>query len=260
MGLFSGPSQTTAQVAASVAAPAHSVSLQKGSGPANDRVSIEKAAPDLVKKFDKAGISLNKRGLDGVRAEVVMLLDHSGSMGYDYENGTVQTLVERALGFALQIDSDGKIPVIRFDSNVKKPIEVTLQNYANVAQQKLYERNKMGLTRLDLALAELLKYAKRTTAPIFAIIVTDGNPSSHVEQATALVRELANYPVFLKFLAIQPVSYLQELDDMDGRLIDNADAKYIPNPAGVADLAFADDMTDEWPTWIVAAGAVGLLS
>lgn len=267
MGIFgNNKSKTTQQVADETGrrtgignAPSRSVSLVKQVGPANDRNNVEnRGGVDLAKKFDKAGVSLSKRGLDGIRAEAIMLLDHSASMDYDYQTGTVQTLVERALGFALQIDTDGTIPVIRFDSGVRNAINVHIDNYRSITQTKLYERNKMGSTNLTAALDELLKIAKTTTAPIFAIIITDGQPNDKVT-ATQRVRELAGYPVFLKFLAIKPVRYLQELDDMGRRLIDNADAKYIPEPDTMSDLAFADAMTDEFDTWITAAQTAGVL-
>lgn len=266
MGLFNRESKTTQQLADEQGrstgtgnAPARSVQLTKQFGPATPRADVEaKGGIDMTKRFDKAGVSLSKRGLDGIRAEAVMLLDHSGSMISDYENGTVQTLVERALGFALQIDTDGTIPVIRFDYGVHKAIDVNIGNYAAITQNQLYERDKMGSTNLTAALDELLTLAKKTTQPIFAIIVTDGQPND-TTTVTQRVRELAKYPVFLKFLAIQNVPYLQKLDDMDGRLIDNADAKFISDPAGISDLNFADAMTDEWATWIGAAQVAGIL-
>lgn len=267
MGIFGNKSKSTQQVADETGrttgtgnAPARSVSFVKQAGPANQRVDIEKrGGVDLAKKFDKAGVSLSKRGLDGVRAEAVVLLDHSLSMDRDYQNGTVQTLVERALGFALQIDTDGTIPVIRFDHGVHKAIDVTADNYATVTQTKLYQRDKMGSTNLTAALDALLDMAKTTTQPIFAIVVTDGQPND-TTTVTQRVRELAKYPVFLKFLAIQEVPYLRKLDNMDGRLIDNADAQFISNPAGMSDLDFADAMTEEWPKWITAAQQVGVLA
>jgi hypothetical protein len=91
-------------------------------------------------------------------------------------------------------------------------------------------------------------------------VVTDGAPDSK-PAATKLVCELARYPVFVKFLAIKPVDYLQDLDDLDSskRLLDNVDAKFIPDPDGMSDLEFADAMADEWDTWIVAAASAGVL-
>lgn len=253
MSFFRNTNLSTEQLANSTPGP---IKLTKGSGPATDRGSIPSV--DLAKKFDKAGISLSKRGLDGIRAEAVMLLDHSGSMSNDYRNGTVQKLVERSLGFALQIDADGKIPVIRFDTFVKPAVEVDVTNYQE-ATQHLYHAYDMGSTNLTAALKHLLDLAKQATSPIFAIIVTDGEPNN-THTATEVVKELADYAVFLKFLAIQPVSYLQELDDMGDRRIDNADAKFITDPSGMSDLEFAEAMADEWDTWITAATNVGIIS
>lgn len=238
--------------------------------PAVDLTKLRDTHPSLVKRAEKAGISLSKRGLDGIRAQAVVILDHSGSMLDDYANGTVQTLVERALGFALQIDADGTVPVIPFDYGVRPAVDVTVSNYAGVVDRDIWQRYDMGSTNLAAALTALMDMATKADAPIFAIVICDGSPDSK-EATTKVVCELAGYPVFLKFLAIKPVDYLQDLDDLPSgkggvfrrggsRLLDNVDAKFIPDPAGMSDLAFADAMTDEWDSWIEAATAAGVLS
>ncbi|QNJ57155.1 hypothetical protein L3Y21_gp114 [Gordonia phage Rabbitrun] len=258
MSIFTRSKPVTTAELATQTAPVRSVQLVKGIGAANDRVDITKrgASPDLVKRFDKSGISLSKRGLDGIRAEAVMLLDHSLSMEYDYENGSVQAIVERALGFALQIDVDGTIPVIKFDNRAHKPVDVNLTNYQAVVRNSLYSRRNMGSTNLTAALAELKAISRQSDSPIFAIVVTDGEPNDTVS-SEALVRELEGYPVFLKFLSVRPVEFLDKLDDMSRALIDNADAKSITGTE--SDLEFADKMVDEWDTWIAAAQRVGVL-
>lgn len=227
-------------------------------------VSLEKVtasgSPSLVKQFQKTGISLSKRGLAGIRARAVLVLDHSGSMHTDYHNGTVQQLVERALAFALNIDTDGQIEVILFDYHVHPTVTVDLNTYSG-ATSRLWKPREMGSTNLTGALETLKSMARDTTEPIFAIVVTDGSPDDH-RSATKLIKELASFPVFIKFLAIRPVDYLQELDDLGvdaSHIVDNVDAKYIGDPAGMADLAFAEAMTDEWDSWITNAATVGVL-
>lgn len=216
---------------------------------------------DLAKRADKAGIALSKRGLAGIRAQAVLVLDHSGSMAYDYQNGKVQTLVERVLGFALQIDVDGTVPVIPFDSRVLPTVDVTVDNYQNVVDQQIWQPRNMGTTDLARALHEVRKLAAKTDEPIFCAVVTDGNPDSR-QATTDVVVELAGYPVFIKFLAIRDVPYLNELDDMtpDVRLLDNVDTKAFPNLDMVTDLAFAEAMADEWDSWIDAATKAGVLA
>lgn len=259
-----GKSKNARTATASAFTPARTVPLVKDptGAPAVDLAKYDTGdTVSLVKRARKAGISLSKRSLDGVRAQAVLVLDHSGSMFQDYASGTVQTLVERSLGFAMQIDVDGEIPVVAFDSRVWPTVDVNAGNFVGVVDRDIWRRGQMGGTDLAAALREVQAMAEKTDAPIFAIVITDGAPNSR-PAATKAVCELARYPVFLKFLAIQPVDYLQELDDLDGskRLLDNADTKFIPDPAGMSDLAFADAMVDEWDTWIAAAMTAGVLS
>lgn len=229
--------------------------------PAVDVAKLGRAHANLAKRAQNAGLSLFKRGLDGIRAQAVLILDHSYSMTSDFDNGTVQTLVERALGFALLVDADGRIPVIPFDTEVKPAVPVNVGNYKRIVKNEIYKRNDMGSTNLAAALSVLKRMAGNTDAPIFAIIVTDGDPNDR-PATTQLVCELAEYPVFLKFLAIRPVGYLQELDDLDSsqRRVDNADAKYVSNPAAMSDLDFAEAMIDEWDSWIKAATGAGIIT
>lgn len=237
------------------------VTLTKGTGPAVDMTKHRAAHPDLTKRFDKAGISLSKRGLDGIRAQAVMLLDHSGSMRNLYKNGTVQTLVERALAFALQVDLDGVIPVYAFDSVLWKPVEVTIDNYQGVVDRDLWRRREMGGTNMAQPFRTMIEIAESSDAPLFVIVVGDGSPSDR-GATTRAVCELANHPAFVKFLAVEQVDYLQTLDDLgpSKRRVDNVDAKFLPDVAAVSDLAFADAMTEEWDTWIAAAQEAGIVT
>ena len=256
MGLFSRKSDN-------VQSPLHTVKLTKGTGSA---INLEKVREgghiDLAKRADKAGISLSKRGLAGIRAQAVLVLDHSGSMHDDYANGKVQVLVERALGFALQIDVDGMVPVIPFDSHVRDTVEVTVDNYRDVVNKQIWQPRQMSTTNLTAGLAAVREMAKTTDAPIFCVIVTDGNPDSEPE-TTKIVCELASYPVFLKFVAIRDVPYLNRLDTLDDpkqRLLDNVNSQSFNDPASVSDLEFADALAEEWDSWIELATKAGVLS
>src|SRR6266567_261727 len=166
---------------------------------------------DLVKRAEKAGISLSKRNMSGLRGAVRLYVDHSGLMEFpdaqDYSNGNVQRLVERALGYAFQLDSDGKIPVIAFDHRLWPEVIVDQSNYQGIVEARIWHPNKMGGTKFAPIFHDLINEAKTTAEPIFAIIVTDGSPTDPA-QSTELVIELAQYPVQIKFLAIRAVDYL----------------------------------------------------
>ena len=247
--------------------PARTVKyVQDSSGaPAVNLTKVREAGhEDLFTKASKAGISLSKRGLAGIRAQAVLVLDYSGSMRSDYGNGNVQTLVERALGFSLQIDIDGSVPVIPFGSSVLPTIDVDLNNYQDVVNRELVSKYSMGTTNLAGALKVVLELAKETNDPIFCVVVTDGAPDSESE-ATKVIAELSKYPVFVKFLALEDVYYLRQLDkNTKGKsLIDNVNAQFSGHPHNLltcSDLNFADAMVAEWDLWVKAATAAGILN
>jgi hypothetical protein len=215
----------------------------------------------LRKKTEHAGISLKKAGMGGVRAQVMVVLDHSGSMSSTYRSGKVQELVERFLGFGMAVDIDGEIPVVPFDSGVYNAVTVNMSNYHDVVNKSIYKPYNMGSTNLTEALKAVREEAKKTDAPLFVAIVTDGEPNER-NSAREIVKDLANYPVFLKFLALQKVSFLEELDNMgsDERLLDNVNTKEYYDLSSVTDEQFATDMVDEYKTWVDAALAVGILT
>lgn len=259
MSLFSRKTDTAT---APTGGPSRTIKMTKdpaGSSAINLSKVRDAGHIDLAKRADKAGIALSKRGLAGIRAQAVLVLDHSGSMAYDYANGKVQTLVERVLGFALQIDVDGTVPVIAFDSRVYPAVDVTQGNYQGIVNKQIWKQDRMGSTNLSAALETVREMARTTDEPIFCAVITDGNPDNRAA-TTKIVCELAGYPVFIKFLALNEVSYLQELDDAPGpRLLDNVDAKFFQDLSSVTDLSFADALADEWDSWVELATKAGVL-
>jgi hypothetical protein len=232
--------------------------------PAVDLDAIKAAGHvELAKSAGTVGVSLRKRGLSGMRGRVIVVLDHSGSMAGDYRTGVVQTLLARTLAFGLQIDSDAAVEVIPFDYGVWPTSMMRLDNYEQAAKA-IWRPQAMGSTNLAAALDRVRDQAGDTPEPIVCVVITDGNPDDR-NATTKVVCDLARYPVFLKFLALRSVPYLTELDDLEqtrpgARLLDNVDSKTIADPAGISDTAFAEAMTDEWDSWLIAAQAAGVLT
>ena len=223
---------------------------------------------DLVKRAEKAGISLSKRNMSGLRGAVRLYVDHSGSMEFpearDYSNGNVQRLVERALGYAFQLDSDGKIPVIAFDHRLWPEVIVDQTNYEGIVESRIWHSDQMGGTKFGPVLDDLLT-RRRTASDSHHL--TDGSPSDPAE-ATELVIELAKYPVQIKFLAIRAVEYLgtsttsrtparrETARQRRRQVLRRHDC---PELSQITDLQFADAMADEIDTWVRDATAKGVL-
>lgn len=254
--LFSSPPVRQAQ---------KTVKLVHESGSAVLMDKVEQVGGSILrKKAEAAGTALAAQGMQGIRAQAVCVLDYSGSMGGDYASGAVQELTERFLGFALQIDADGEVPVIPFGSRRLPTINVNLNNYQGIIKRELTDKHTMGSTNLAHALEEVRSIARTTDAPLFVGVVTDGNPDDAYEgynKTTPLVCDLANYPVFIKFISLRNVPYLQQLDDLDDshRLLDNVDTKVFTD-LNMTDAQFAEAMVDEWASWVKLATAAGILT
>lgn len=225
------------------------------------QVVVETPRVDMMKKVEASKISLQKKSLTGYKMAVRAYIDSSGSMSSFYHNGIVQQLTERALGFTLAIDTDGEIPVATFGYNHVHRANVNLTNYQGVVnREKFYDG---GSTNLSASLEDLLKAAKKTREPIYALIVTDGAPNDRKDVARR-VTELAKYKVFIKILVVgtdsDAWSYVSSLDDMTvGRLIDNVDAQRVNDPSALTDQQFADIMVEELDTWFITANNANIL-
>lgn len=247
-------------------APARTIQLAKPDTTAA-QVNLDKADAgghiSLVKQAQSVGEQLEKRGLLGLHAEPWLLLDRSGSMSGHYSSGAVQTIVERALAFALLTSPTGTVNVVGFGSGITNVVQVTQANYQGVIGRDIPAPG-WDTTNLTAALGVVLARAAIADLPIFCTVVADGgadNPTS----ATRAFCDSARFAIFMKLLAVIPVPYFATLDDLDGskRLLDNIDAK--PEAGGKSLLVmdndeFADAMADEWDTWVRAATAAGVLA
>jgi hypothetical protein len=89
--------------------------------------------------------------------------------------------------------------------------------------------------------------------PILAIFLTDGAPNSRPEAVAELTK--ASYsPIFWQFLSIgdESIPFLQKLDDLPKRFIDNADYKPVGGDIDkVTDAKLFSMILDEYPAWVI---------
>lgn len=244
-----------------------SVQLKNQSG--FQKVALDKSHVSLVKTQEAAKVSLSKRGLEGKKFAVGIIVDNSGSMGswgFDFYNkGYVQTLTEFALGYAFEVDTDGLIPVGVFGSGFSwASDDLTQTNYRGFVQSQGWNGNGGG-TNTGGALEKVQELFDHSEDPNLIIVVTDGGPNSksHVIQQLEL---MSRKPYLVKWLIVgddrEALRFGEEIDDDLCGLVDNVDTK---NYTG-RDLAkltpekFAEDMADEMDTWTAAALNKGILT
>jgi hypothetical protein len=234
---------------------------------------IKKVGVSFEKKVESAvKINMQKGGSHaGVRWSVIGLLDESLSMNPYFHDGTVQEITERALAWCASVDNDGQAPFGAFGSGHIWHDDVDLSSVSGIVNREGWR--PWGSTNLAASLQAILDLVRQmgdnwAADPIFLFIVTDGAPDSQSE-VTRLVKELSQYPVFIKILRVgndpSAQRFTEYLDDMEdhepgGRLIDNVDCPTESLRKGMSDDAFNEMMTEETDNFLIAAKAAGMVT
>lgn len=248
------------------------VSLKKQAQVRLDK-QIEQAAPQLVNLVKAATVSLQKRGLGEHTARVALALDISGSMMDEYRSGAVQALVERALALATRFDDDGVIDVFTFGQGAYRAGVVDVgsitgyvdrmrvrfeggTNYGKVMQ--LIRQHYFGeATRRQRPLVQ--------PTPVYVMFVTDGATQDRAVTEQQM-RDSAFEPLFWKLMGIEQGGYgsefqfLEKLDDLKGRYLDNADFFKVRAPIRVSDDELYELLLREYDVWVGQARTHGLLT
>ena len=226
---------------------------------------LQATAPALVPVAQAAASSLEKKGIDGHRAAVYLVLDHSGSMDHHYRSGAVQKLADQALGLAVNLDDDGVVPVVFFASQASRPFDVSLANYAGRVQQE-HLSQRWGGTHYSLAMQEVVSHYQTSGAldPALVIFQTDGEPQDKGPTETAL-KLASKLPIFWSFVGFgDELKFLRKLDNLrvgfGGRKVDNASLfETGDEPFQVSDTELYDGILHEYPKWLTEARRAGIL-
>lgn len=260
------------------------------STPLPSRVSLEKRvereAPQLVSLVKQVGVSLDKVGLSSHRAKVCLCLDISGSMREMYRKGLVQSFAERVLALACKFDDDGSIDVFLFGQQVHQPEPMGLSNWDGYINQVIERHPLEGDTRYGRAMEAIRKFyfpdaagGARTTPikdelPVYVMFITDGSTTDKALTEKQL-RWSSMEPIFWQFMGIgkgrkskskllaafldSDFPFLESLDGLPGRLIDNANYFSVTSPDEYSDAILYDLLMVEYPGWLKLASAHGLL-
>lgn len=245
---------------------------------------VAQQAPLLLKKAEFAAAAVDTSGLNGQTAKVALVLDYSLSMTNQYKSGAMQLLVEKVLALATQFDDDGAIDLFVFDSRAAYLGEIGLADFqdglarltkgrrmgsTNYADAFLTVRDHFGFRPAAPARKGLFGGLKKAqpapdagpaNEPVYAIFLTDGAPDSK-PAAVAALTEVSTAPVFWKFLSIgrEEMAFLQKLDDLSERFVDNADYKPIGSVDKFTDAELFAALLDEFPEWIKEVRSKGLI-
>ncbi|TDD76796.1 stress response protein [Actinomadura rubrisoli] len=270
----SAAAPTPAPAPTPAAAPVSAISLKK-----QKLISLEKRleneSPALLSLTKKAAVSLEKRGLGEHTARVALCLDISGSMSWLYESGKIQALAERVLALAARFDDDAEVEVFLFAAKGHKAGGLGLHNHQGYVDDLVRRYGFEGGTYYSKAMRLIRKHyfgsdKKRAAplaagSPVYVMFLTDGGTFDPKETDNQVM--WSSYePLFWQFIAITQgagdaeFAYLQRLDDMPGRHVDNADFFTVDDPSTISDDALFDLLMTEYPNWLARARGAGLLT
>jgi len=262
--------------------------------PAFTKIDIfrkESKHDELVALFDLVREMLVGLDLPGLRAEIIVILDDSGSMSKEYRERIVHQLLLRILAFGLNLDKNG-IPVIKYNDPAH-PIWLNADNYLNAPN---LIGHCGGGTPMTEAYDVAVKMADGHDKLTIIINITDGAPNVWTTMSNSVMRS-AGKPIFNKKVAVKQdaMGYLKELDDLPSRfeietiedpvtgekvpvkdandnfviienplnngirLIDNVDTQFI-DPFSATPEDFIGAMLEELDTYLQLAATVGTLT
>ncbi|MDR2439795.1 MAG: VWA domain-containing protein [Planctomycetaceae bacterium] len=227
------------------------------SQPASSKISLEKRlekdAPALVSLAKPLKISLEKHKLTDTTAKVALVLDISGSMSHQYQNGTVQEIVNKTLPLAVQFDDDGEIDFWYYGSRCQRMDAVNMRNYKNAVPTSWHNlMRSLGFGNHEpTVMREIVTEYKKSQVPAYVLFITDGSVSNE-NDIKRLIIESSKMPIFWQFVGVGGRGYgvLERLDTMSGRYVDNANFFALDDFRKVSNEKLYDRLLTEFPQWL----------
>ena len=233
-------------------------------------VSLEKKDKELLSLVKKVSVSLEKKRLLTDRAKVALCLDISGSMSSLYRSGKIDTLVRRVMALGYRFDDDGEIDVFLFGERTHAWGPIGVDDYRTFVRDMQRRHPLEGGTKYGAAIERIRTFYARNNPeglPVYVMFVTDGGTEDKSKTEREL-RAASAEPLFWQFMAIGAsgffsgvrFEFLEKLDELTGRKVDNANFFQVADPAAPSDEEMFELMMGEYPDWLKAAQKAGILT
>ena len=273
------PAATLAPNPPAATTPSTQSESREKATPGEDRLPVDMRKRLSLRK-QQVAISLVKAGAPTLTARVVLVLDASGSMSRLYSTGVVTGTVERMAAVAAQLDEDGSMQAWTFATHPGRLPDLELAGlpewldlHVRVGSMFKQKPKKLRPGQLDMGkvgvgneeqkvIAEVRDYVRTNplSVPTLVLFFSDGGVYRNREIEKQL-REAVEEPIFWQFVGLGSAKFgiLEEFDTLTGRRVDNVGFFKVKDIAQVADADLYDQLLSEFPQWIRAAGAAGIL-
>ncbi|MEV6325004.1 VWA domain-containing protein [Nocardia sp. NPDC051787] len=236
--------------------------------PGEAELSFEKRATLDVRKRAVAKVLIDGDAF-GIRARVVLVIDKTGSMNRQYRDQVVHRVVQRMIPVATQLDDDGTLEAYLYALSFAKLPDITVEHGEAWAQTYLHlggthggiDYDKLGGRNDELPIMRTIIDSLRPgDRPTLVLFFTDGGFAKKREIA-ALMREASLLPAFWQFVGLGRANYglLRTLDELSDRAVDNAGFFALDDIDQVDDAQLYTRLLGEFPDWLRAARAAGIL-
>ncbi|MFE3545774.1 VWA domain-containing protein [Nocardia sp. NPDC059177] len=236
--------------------------------PGEAALSFDKRQRLDLRKREVAKVLIEKSAF-GTRARVVLVIDKTGSMQKLYRGGTVHRVVERMIPVATQLDDDGTLEAYLYALSFAKLPDITVAGGEQWAQTYLHltgthdgiDYDRLGGRNDELPIMRaVIDTLAGSAAPTLVLFFTDGGFAKRREIA-ALMREAAHLPAFWQFIGLGKANFgvLRTLDELDGRVVDNAGFFALDDIDRVDDAELYRRLLGEFPDWLRAARSAGIV-
>lgn len=240
-------------------------------------VLTESPKPTTLDLRKKMVLDLKKeKGLEGQLAQVVACYDRSGSLDWAYNNGVMQRLTERILPVGLGFDDNGVVDLFIFHNNAwRSKVDITVNTVNQVIPE--IKRHSSGGTSYAPAIKLILdeyvgaptgggffskaaRPLKKFDYPVFVLYFTDG-ANDDKSETEEVIREASKYGIYFQFIGIGNASmpFLEKLDDLSGRNIDNCGFFRAKDIDGMSDQDLYNSMMKEFPAFVTEARSKGYI-
>lgn len=110
------------------------------------------------------------------------------------------------------------------------------------------------------AVTEFYEVKNPSDDPTFVVFITNGDNFDKPEAERA-IKKAVEYNIFWKFVGVGDarMSFLEKLDDMEDRVVDNANSIQIKNIKKISDEDLYMQLLEEYGEWIAKAKMLGIL-
>jgi hypothetical protein len=220
-----------------------------------------------MRKAEVAKVLMKKNAND-IRARVVLVIDKTGSMYTQYSNKAVHRVVDRMIPVATQIDDDGQLEPYLYGKRFARLPDIAVHEAEEWSETYLHlsgnhggiDYGPIGAVNDEIPImTEIISTLRQGDPPTLVLFFTDGGFSKR-DQISQLVRDASSLPAFWQFVGLGKANYglLRELDELPGRVVDNAGFFELDDIDKVDDAELYSRLLSEFPDWLRVARAAGI--